>query len=82
MTKGCEECKLIPAGVSKRTGKPYKAFYTCKNPDCPNYKGEYIPNKGRDTGVGALNTRLDNLAQYLAEEFEEIKTMLLDIQRK
>ncbi len=23
--------KLVPAGVSKRTGKPYKAFYSCKD---------------------------------------------------
>ena len=22
--------RLIPAGVSKKTGKPYKAFYSCK----------------------------------------------------
>jgi hypothetical protein len=26
--------KLVPAGVSKRTGKPYDAFYTCSNRDC------------------------------------------------
>jgi len=25
--------KLVPAGVSKRTGKPFKAFYCCANPD-------------------------------------------------
>jgi len=24
--------KLVPAGVSKRTGKPFKAFYCCANP--------------------------------------------------
>ena len=22
--------KLVPAGISKRTGRPYKAFYTCE----------------------------------------------------
>ena len=31
--KTCPRCgkplKLIPAGVSKRTGKPYKSFYSC-----------------------------------------------------
>lgn len=25
--------KLIPAGVSKKTGKPYPGFYACANPD-------------------------------------------------
>jgi hypothetical protein len=25
--------KLVPAGVSKKTGKPYKAFYCCASPD-------------------------------------------------
>jgi hypothetical protein len=31
--KVCERCdremRLIPAGVSKKTGKPYNAFWTC-----------------------------------------------------
>ncbi len=26
--------KLIPAGTSKRTGKPYKAFYACPDKIC------------------------------------------------
>lgn len=30
----CEKCgsekKLIPAGISKKTGEPYKAFYVCE----------------------------------------------------
>jgi hypothetical protein len=25
--------KLVPAGVSKKTGKPYPGFYACANPD-------------------------------------------------
>lgn len=28
--------RLIPAGISQRTGKPYKAFWTCVERDCPN----------------------------------------------
>ncbi len=31
----CEQCqnemKLIPAGTSKKTGKPYKSFWSCPN---------------------------------------------------
>lgn len=26
--------KFIPAGVSKRTGKPYDRFYSCTNKTC------------------------------------------------
>jgi len=28
------DMKLIPAGVSKKTGKPYNAFYACQVSDC------------------------------------------------
>ncbi len=33
MTKVCEKCdhemRLVPAGTSKKTGKPYSAFWSC-----------------------------------------------------
>lgn len=28
------ETKIVPAGISKKTGKPYKAFYSCKVWEC------------------------------------------------
>lgn len=28
--------RLIAAGISQRTGKAYKAFWTCAERDCPN----------------------------------------------
>jgi|SRR3990172_7727157 len=28
------EMKLIPAGISKKTGKPYQAFYACPDKNC------------------------------------------------
>ena len=38
MEPTCPECggemKLIPAGLSKRTGKPYQEFYSCKKWEC------------------------------------------------
>jgi hypothetical protein len=34
--------RLVPAGVSKRTGKRYAAFLVCSNPD-RNHKGETRP---------------------------------------
>lgn len=33
------EFKLIPAGTSKKTGKPYKAFYVCPEPECKEKPG-------------------------------------------
>ncbi len=38
MSVNCEvhgsPMKLIPSGISKKTGKQYKAFYACPEPDC------------------------------------------------
>ena len=48
MEKKCmldgQAMKLIPAGISKKTNKPYKAFYSCK---CgQTAPGEYsLPNQ-------------------------------------
>ena len=88
MTKGCESCRLIKAGVSKKTGKPYDAFYACDNPDCPNYKpqgGNYAP-KSRPTSaitdVSAINKRLDSMATWMDGQFQEIMQKLIDIERK
>jgi len=42
----CEKCgsplKLIPAGVSKKNGKPYSAFYSCPN-KCQQPNGQIVP---------------------------------------
>jgi len=32
--------RIVPAGVSKRTGKPYNTFWACSEPGC-NEKGIY-----------------------------------------
>jgi hypothetical protein len=38
------EMKLVPAGISKKTGKPYNSFYACKTWEC---KGTVnIPTEG------------------------------------
>ena len=57
----CPKCgssiKLVPAGVSKRTGKPYNAFYACSNRDC-----DYIfrQSSKQDKIVEALKQILKN----------------------
>jgi hypothetical protein len=38
ITQKCPQCqgelKLVPAGISKKSGKPYDAFLSCKNYGC------------------------------------------------
>jgi hypothetical protein len=38
MEPKCPKCggemKLVPAGLSKKTGKPYQEFYSCKKWEC------------------------------------------------
>jgi len=49
MEQICNSCgkqkKMIPAGVSKKTGKSYKAFYVCEN-KCGQEKKSYKKQDG------------------------------------
>lgn len=76
----CQVCgsdlKMIPAGVSKKTGKPYKAFAACPKGCKSNWNDTTTPqlpkndfnfqNYVADEFV-ALNKRLDNLAKFLVQ---------------
>jgi hypothetical protein len=57
------EMKLVPAGVSKKTGRPYDAFYACQIQDCkyrPPRENQYSPpqragsTKREETDWGAI----------------------------
>lgn len=70
------EMKLIPAGVSKATGKPYQSFMACpnkcrtplNNTKAPNpYSVEFNAIRGQ---FEDLNKRLDSLADYLKAHFD------------
>jgi ssDNA-binding Zn-finger/Zn-ribbon topoisomerase 1 len=73
----CPECggevKLIPAGVSKKTGKPYKAFYACKSPACKwtlntEQKGGFQKAQGysvTDEDFGKLMYLVESIAKHL-----------------
>lgn len=60
----CVKCggdmRLIPAGVSRKTQKPYAAFYTCDN--CQGFKKP-------DTGGAILADRV----QALEEDLKKVK---------
>lgn len=69
--------KQIPAGVSKKTNKPYPAFMACPNKCKPSYnakKGDYNASE-QESGqllvleeITALNRRFDKLIKYLVEK--------------
>ena len=73
--KICEDCgntkKLVPAGISKKTGRPYKEFYTCEA--CNPYGKSKKPAGGQlDMShaevMGALR-KLYSLVDELKESF-------------
>jgi len=61
MTKVCEKCdkemRLVPAGTSKKTGKPYSAFWSCdtRNGGC----GATARAEGEAAGGGASGMGYD-----------------------
>lgn len=70
-TKHCQECglemNLIPAGVSKKTGKPYKAFLACPN-KCKTNWNDTKPSRsqfGNDKPV--FDAKLEVLQMILQE---------------
>ena len=81
--QNCPYCqariKRIPAGVSKRTGKPYGEFYACENREC---KFVWHPKDASQRPaqpnpmmlildeVRATNKRLDKMADYLLEKLK------------
>jgi hypothetical protein len=50
----CPECggkmKLVPAGTSRRTGKPYSAFYGCAKQGCKGMMNAAAPAATKDEG--------------------------------
>ena len=80
--ENCPECgsalREIPAGVSKKTGKPYNAFVVCSNKEC-NYKPQQQPQPqpqigGNDEvlkGLREIWTKLDTLQTFLFENLKK-----------
>ena len=71
--KTCPNCentmKTIPAGVSKRTGRPYESFDVCEH--CNPKKGQSSAPKSDNTEV--LNALRENykINQEILKEFRE-----------
>ena len=85
----CNDCgkqkKLIPAGTSKRTGKPYKAFYVCEvcpkpqkplnSPDSANFNAPEASNKKFDelmSALGELSVQITDLSFKVDDVYRKL----------
>lgn len=66
--KKCEVCgslkDFIPAGVSKKTGKPYNEFWACPN----KCKKASSNNTEVLAAIEQINERLDKLGKFLQDK--------------
>ena len=83
----CQICgsimKEIPAGVSKKTGKPYSSFMSCPNrckSSVNNTKPEndfkfenFVADEfaGLSIEISKVNERLNKMAEFLQEKLEK-----------
>jgi len=88
----CSKCgqpvRVVPAGVSKKTGKPYGSFYKCEA--CQNSvqigvqpaKPQYQPPQGQPIAINPQLTRieakLDTLITMLTEPEGDITVGVKD----
>ncbi len=75
--KCSSELKEVPAGVSKKTGKPYNAFIACSNRDCKyteNIKAQARPipqPSEKDELIKWL--AVGKIAAHLSSDYEDWK---------
>ena len=75
----CEKCgsemNLIPAGVSKKTGKPYNAFYSCPN-RCPKIRYQNQAQNAPTGQIGAKNEVItEDLKEYNNDKTDNMKEL-------
>ena len=74
--KNCSKCgaewRLVKAGVSKKTGKPYKAFYACDS--CNNkMPAESLTEKPqKDLRYDQIMTKLDAIENGIGDILAEL----------
>ena len=95
-TKQCEKCgammKLVQAGISKKTGKHYEAFWSCPNnreKGCPTVRttdprpqgwGKIAENLGKETDYGKVNAATEMLLQL--QRMNRTLTSILEVMQK
>ena len=65
--------RLVPAGVSKKTGKPYREFYSCPNKSCG---ATFNPKSDNPPTGSAQNEQIMNALRELFKQGEEIKELI------
>lgn len=90
-TKSCSNCgaplKLVPAGISKKTNRPYNSFYSCdsRNGGCgkteqlggTNYqKSKEKVEVTKTQGVRTILNRLDELESILTDIYDRLNTLV------
>lgn len=77
----CPQCgnqlKHIPAGVSRKTGKPYGEFWPCSENCGFTYREPKEPKRANGEvilmeEIQAIHDRLDKLAEYLVKKFGDV----------
>lgn len=75
----CPKCgtptKIVPAGISKKTGKPYSAFMSCTSMSCDWTGSVPTPEPSIDSDTGELRKEGDQGKEIL----DEIKRIHLRI---
>ena len=72
-----KELKLVKAGVSKRTGKPYKAFLAC-----PVYECKYTEPAGTQEGTQEIKYTEPEGEEKILDKLDALHKMLVIIDKK
>lgn len=95
-TKVCEKCdremRLVNAGISKKTGKPYSAFWSCdqRSGGCgataraEGDSAQPAPDMGGFSGGGGYNAVGSNSDRFAAleEKLDALIAMVKDLQSR
>ena len=66
--------KTIPAGTSKKSGKPYNSFTACENRECSYTKNSNAPVKtAQSPELTDINLKLGKLSLMIEEMYDSFK---------
>ena len=86
----CQRCgsvmKIVPAGVSKRTGKKYAAFKACPDRECkPSYQAGIAPQNANSSENSTSTARYEELMGAIGElstQLTDLRFLMEDVNRK
>jgi hypothetical protein len=73
----CPNCdspiRHVPAGISKKTGKPYEEFWSCDNRDCNFTWNRPKPKQAVGEFSSDITTKIDYIYDWVKSQSEETK---------